>query len=379
MGPIIILDKSAFQSLSRRECFFLHIYFKENLTPILCMEILGDLAKKKHDPKAAKQKVAELAAKFGGSGPVTNLDYRSLCIKSLLGFRFPLDSRIIPDNSTPVRIADRSQSVIIDDSPFNYAILRWAEGNFLEFEHFISKHWRKITRSFSLKSFCDQLDKHHIIIPRVKNTDEILPVTESLLTKTSLQEVWLEWLLDQLLVNNADRSAIKARWRLRHYPLLKDFAPYAWHCIKVLLVALIAIRYHFVKWKSTNILDIQYLYYLPFCMVFVSDDKLHQLLAPLLMRRDQSFVLGRELKSDLRRLADEWDRLTEKKRAMLRYALGSYPPPAKNSIVYELWKRHIRPWKPGMGDLTSKLSEQEKMEAINWVKRMFQEVEGNTY
>jgi len=46
MGPIIILDKSAFQSLSRREHLFLHIHFMENLTPILGMERLGISEKK---------------------------------------------------------------------------------------------------------------------------------------------------------------------------------------------------------------------------------------------------------------------------------------------------------------------------------------------
>lgn len=45
MGPIIILDKSTCQALSRREHFFLHKYSLENLTPILGMELLGDLAK----------------------------------------------------------------------------------------------------------------------------------------------------------------------------------------------------------------------------------------------------------------------------------------------------------------------------------------------
>ena len=47
MGPIVILDKSTFQSLSYREHIFLDKYFYENNTPILCMELLGDLSKYK--------------------------------------------------------------------------------------------------------------------------------------------------------------------------------------------------------------------------------------------------------------------------------------------------------------------------------------------
>ena len=66
MGPVIILDKSAFQSFSRREHLSLHIHFLENPTPILAMELLADLKKPSKDGKSPQQKVQELAEKFGG-------------------------------------------------------------------------------------------------------------------------------------------------------------------------------------------------------------------------------------------------------------------------------------------------------------------------
>jgi len=379
MGPIVILDKSAFQSLSQREHHFLDMYFMENLTPILGMELLGDLAKHRRDSVSPEKKVAELAAKFCGSGPVTNMDYRTLCVRSLLGEQFPLDGQIFPDNFTLVRASNGSWGGLIDLGPFNQAILRWSRGEFFEFEHILSKYWRRVTRSLSLKSFGDQLNTHHVIIPRVEGTEDLIPVTESLLATATLQDVWLNWLLGQLALPMHIESIIRGRWRFRANLLLRDFAPYAWFCLRVLLALLIATRFCLVKWKSTNLLDIQYLYYLPFCMVFVSDDRLHKFLAPLLMRKDQSFVIGKELKMDLRRLADERERFTEKQQSMLEYALGSYPLPAKNSIVHKLWKRHMRPWRPGMGNLASDLSDEEKQEAVRWVKQIFIEVEGNGY
>lgn len=45
MGPILILDKSTFQSLGYEEHLELKKHFMENLTPILAMEIVADLAK----------------------------------------------------------------------------------------------------------------------------------------------------------------------------------------------------------------------------------------------------------------------------------------------------------------------------------------------
>jgi len=150
MGPIVILDKSTFQSLSYHEHIFLDKHFYENLTPILCMELLGDLSKYKSNSQLGKQKVVELSRKFSGSGPVTNLGYQILCVSSLLGQKFPMDGRIIPDNYTTVRSPDNTYGGIIDLGLFNKAILRWSAGDFQEVELMLSEYWRKITGNFTL-------------------------------------------------------------------------------------------------------------------------------------------------------------------------------------------------------------------------------------
>ena len=66
MGPAIILDKSAFQFLSAVELHFLYKYYYVVITPILILEILGDLAKEE-STEESKQKVTILANKFGVS------------------------------------------------------------------------------------------------------------------------------------------------------------------------------------------------------------------------------------------------------------------------------------------------------------------------
>ena len=45
MGPIIILDKSALQSLSYDEIYTLNRHYFLNITPVLIIEILADLKK----------------------------------------------------------------------------------------------------------------------------------------------------------------------------------------------------------------------------------------------------------------------------------------------------------------------------------------------
>ena len=62
----------------------------------------------------------------------------------------------------------------------------------------------------------------------------------------------------------------------------------------------IAIAAHLISpERPSNRTDIAYLFYLPFCMMFVSSDKLHRETANLFLRADQEFVWGLDLKDDL--------------------------------------------------------------------------------
>lgn len=379
MGPIVILDKSTFQSLSKREHSYLDIHFLENLTPILGMEILADLQKEALGSETAEETVSKLAEKFGGSGPATNVDYRTLCAQSLLGYHIPLTGQIVPQSARPVHARDGTSGIVIDLSPLNHAILRWQDGKFEEFEQELAGYWRKVTQNLDFDSFRDQLNSKHVILPKVSNFRELRETVDSLLATVAHEDVWLSWLLGQLSLPKPLESIILLRRKIRQSWLLKDFSTYAWHCLRALLMLLVGTRHKLLRWEPTNLLDVQYLYYLPFCMVFASNDRLHRNLAPLLIRDDQSFVNGEELKADLLRLADFYEKLNDTKQKKLRYALASYPSPKKDSVVHQLWKKHMRPWRPGGGSIITSLSKTECKEAIRWAEKMFREVEGDAY
>src|SRR5207249_3096998 len=98
--------------------------------------------------------------------------------------------------------------------------------------------------------------------------------------------------------------AIKRFQSKRPRLLLNDFAPYAAFCLKANL--LLGIGGLLLKEPHPHDLrDLEYCYYLPFCNVFASADRLHRKLAPMLLRPDQMFV-GSELVDDLRRLSEIW-------------------------------------------------------------------------
>jgi hypothetical protein len=85
-------------------------------------------------------------------------------------------------------------------------------------------------------------------------------------------------------------------------PMLSEFAPYAHHCTRVLLLLLIGMRHRVLSARKTNRLDVEYLFYVPFCERFVSGDKLHVQLAPMVLVEGQTFVPAREFKDEMAKL-----------------------------------------------------------------------------
>ena len=90
-------------------------------------------------------------------------------------------------------------------------------------------------------------------------------------------------------------------------PLLKDFAPYAYYCLKVDNLFMFGLTSGFIPTRPTNRVDCEYLHYLPFCDAFTSNDKLHKNLVPFLLRSDQKFIIGEALKQDMSKIHKYFD------------------------------------------------------------------------
>jgi len=372
IGPTIILDKSAFQSFSEIELVSFRRYFSQVLTPILVSELLGDLTKHSKKGKKPEEKVVELANKFGGSGPPVTMNYMNACAANLLGYKITMDGRPIIDYAKEVRAPDGSRGAFIDLHPFNDALLRWQQGNFTDFDKLISELWRQTKTNLSVIAFKEELNTRYIIVPRANSVEEINTIAEDLLNKLGLQEVLLDWIMGQLLLSSELSGQIKLRWELSNTPIY-HFAPYVYHCLRVMLCLHIAIRSNLIKWDSGHIFDLQYLYYLPFCMAFCSNDKIHQILAPLLIRENQSFVAGFELKTDLKCISELWNSFSESQRKKYSSTLGFYPFPRQDSIVFKLWYKHLGPWKPPRIESSDLTDEQSKI-VLNEFERTYEEM-----
>ena len=52
--------------------------------------------------------------------------------------------------------------------------------------------------------------------------------------------------------------------------------------------------------EDDNLSDLMYLYYLPFCNVFVSNDRFHRKVVPEFLTPQQKFTWGFDLKEDVK-------------------------------------------------------------------------------
>jgi hypothetical protein len=97
------------------------------------------------------------------------------------------------------------------------------------------------------------------------------------------------------------------------------------------------------KERPSNKADIAYLYYLPFCMVFASMDKLHVRTVPLFLKGKQRFIWGADLKAELKRLDEHYSAFPEdvKSRGVMSFA--HVPPTEGDFLTTRLWDEFMSP------------------------------------
>src|SRR4030042_3478006 len=131
MGPTLLLDKSAFQSLSYGEMIKITNYFNLNIVDILLWEIMGDVFKQTKTTSSRKE-VSILADKISLIDAVQNVTYIYLLVENLLGSHVTMDGRpiVVPDTIT--QLANGQTAAFTDYTGFCAMISRWQQGNFTE-------------------------------------------------------------------------------------------------------------------------------------------------------------------------------------------------------------------------------------------------------
>lgn len=334
-GPITIFDKSALEMLSVDEACWLETHYLSNITPLFFIEVLADLQKQVATGRTPENVVGNLAEKTPPSAS-PNVHHATICHAELLGqFTVVMDGLIILDQGRHVETQSQS-GAFFSASPEMQALSRWQRRDFLHVERQFATVWRQLLSGLNLEELYKQYRCKQPTFEAVKH--EAL----RLLNRDGWRYVNLKLALGNLGIHGHEARAIIHRWKIAGGPPLRTFAPYTAHVLTVDLFFNIGIGADLIsRERASNKVDIAYLYYLPFCMVFVSNDNLHQKTVPCFLRPDQEFVRGTDFKADLAKLNEHYSKLPPEvtERGVMSFA---DVPPHSGFLVTKLWDRFMR-------------------------------------
>jgi hypothetical protein len=300
MGPSILFDKSAIQSLRREAIYEISRYFYTVVPPVLLMETLADLSLEPDDLENARKKVAKIAAKVFPIDSIANAHHQPMCVHNLLGDYVPMKRKPAVEGARPVTAKDGTKGLIIDLQAENEAVMRWRSGRFNHDDLKFAVEWRANATGWDFEALKHSLPKPQF---RLRTGEQVASFVDLMLADPDLQLPLLHWHLRRLGCDSNTSDRVLVRWKWDIFRSLRLFAPYAYHCLRVQLLFFIGMMQGVFSSRPTNIVDLEYLYYTPFASVFCSGDNFHRQLVPFVLRNDQSFVERQDLQKALMAMA----------------------------------------------------------------------------
>ncbi|KCZ84766.1 hypothetical protein HAD_03765 [Hyphomonas adhaerens MHS-3] len=226
------------------------------------------------------------------------------------------------------------------------ALSRWEDGQFDEVEAQFAKQWREQIESIDLKEVAARVADADTFAGKIRDLSEARTRAEEYLNNPHHQLSILKLLIEMLGFGNVRRRIILDRWTKSGRAPMSKFAPYSLYVLTVDIFFELALGKSMIgAHRPSNKIDMSYLYYLPFCQIFVSRDKLHKRVAPLFLRGSQEFVWGDDLKSSLSELVDVFSSYPEsvKETGLMKFART--PPLEHSGAVAQLWDNHAGSWR----------------------------------
>jgi hypothetical protein len=337
-GPCLIFDKSILQGLNPDEANWLDNFFPTNITPIFFIETLADLEKEVRAGRTAEEVVGSLAYKTPDMGSRPNVHHARIIEAELVGgVRIEMDGRPVVAGGT-LQELDGKTGLVFRRAPEEEAFHRWQRREFLDLERTLAKRWR---RALSKPQWPDW----NFASGRPKSVTEVRSHVDQIIDQED-QEQSLRLGAALLNMPAIGQDMVLQRWRKAGRPAVRAFAPFFAHVYAVDLFFHLAVAAGLVsRDRPSHKIDMAYLYYLPFCNVFTSSDRLHALTAPLFLRSDQTFVPGMELKADLAMLDAYYSSLPEEIRRRGVFRFASNPPADTKYLTTRLWDKHRPLWR----------------------------------
>jgi hypothetical protein len=346
IGPLLIFDKSFVEMLNPEEVSELSMHFKFVGTPTLIGEIIADLKLEPSERRVPSDVVKALSRKMQKVHGLQPANYRKLALANIYAHEISMIGQVPVDGSAPnVHVTEDRQGVLYDSTPERRLWDRWANGEFDTQDELTATTWRNGIEQIDLdgvgtiwKNFSSQ----HFSAAR--NQGELISALDVFLRNSDpvVQREILNLTLDLLKASPQDRRMAHALMNIGEMRLVLEFAPYAGSVIRLFLAFACGLARGFIGPRPTNYIDLQYLYYSPFCKVFVSNDKFHREMWRATSGVN-SFVWGQDLKDDLRRRIAMRAERKQSTGDATKVQDVSKPVGAPASVIAEMWRTHMRP------------------------------------
>lgn len=343
MGPITLFDKSFLQSLSVDESAFFDNFFFAVTCPLFFIETLADLEKAVRLGRTPEQEVGIIATKVPEVTGAMSQHHSRIAVGNLMGLEVPMDGRVFVASGRPVTF-EGNLGIVYDPPPEAEAFNRWQKGEFLEVERRYARIWRENLNSIDLLAVAAGMRAMGMDQQVCKSLDDAKSIAEAFIRRREHVPDQIRLALLLLGAPAEMQPVAVERWRNSGSPSLADYAPYSAYVLTVDIFFHVALGAGLLgASRPSNRIDIAYLYYLPFCHIFVSWDKLHRRCAPVFLRPDQNFIWGDDLKSDLAKLVERYSKLSEEEKEQGIMWFARRPPiDDADCLVAKCWDRHLR-------------------------------------
>lgn len=344
-GPFLIFDKSSLESLNLDEAVMLDNFYMSNITPLFFVECLADLEKAIRRNTTPEQYVGSLAERTPESQSYPNVHHATLLRGELAG-KFDLNivrGRVVLAGGRHVQLGDK-KGVIFEQSPEAEAVSRWSEREFLEVERSTARQWRRALTGVDLKAMAQSVASALGPWRKPNSLQDARKMTDTIID--NMDPEWLIRFGLNLLGAPETVEYVVNTWVQKRRPPLSEHLAYFVLMLKInIFFCLVLPTQLLTNVKPSHKVDLAYLYYLPFCSVFTSNDNFHADIVPLFLSSEQTFVKGTELKEDLKRLVAHYEALPED---VLRTGLihfAAYPPDDTKFLVTRLWDKYLPGWR----------------------------------
>ncbi len=340
MGPTIIIDKSVLHQLTSDEVRLLNKLYNINIPEVLLLEIVSDLYKNKKYESENVQALQRVAQKLDIPFMVTNVRYPELIANSLSGQDNMNVRKPVLKGVSALQIADGGYCGIIDENPYQERLARWRKGVVNKQDIDEALEWRKATQNSNTVALLNNLKDQGLKFNKHDNLCDVIEDVNTMFGLANAQPFLIEQIVKTTIMVPELGQEILNRWNRLGRPLLKDFAPYAHFCWKIQFCFIYCVNSGICGSRKTDICDLQYVMYLPFCDVFCSNDVFHKTFAPAVLLPDQTFISGDELKSDLASILATLSEDPTFNMKTLRGFESIKPPINENSFTYKMWKKY---------------------------------------